>query len=133
MYDGHVNDLKDIRRDPEKYRESQRKRGLDPSIIDELLLVDGELRALKTVKQECQSKLNKLSEGYGKAKQRGATEQELFVIEFDIALVNLDLLIATMDVRIKYMEEREYAMLGGREVFEEICNEIEARSENSET
>jgi hypothetical protein len=124
-----LHDIKDIRRDPEKYRESQRKRGLESGVIDELLLVDGELRALKTVKQECQSRLNKLSEEYGRAKRRGATELELFVIEFDIALVNLDLLIALTDVQIKYMEEREYAMLGGREIFEEICNEIEATRE----
>lgn len=53
-----MNDLKDIRKDPEKYRQMMTNRGKDPAEIDELLELDEEARLAKTIAQNSQSQAN---------------------------------------------------------------------------
>jgi seryl-tRNA synthetase len=126
-----VHDPKDIRKNPDKYRESQRKRGLSSDTIDVFLLDDAELRALKTIQQELQSKLNKLTELYGKAKREGVSQSQLVWIELEMEMAKLDAVVASSDVRIEFIERREWAMIdmafGGRENYEKICEEIDAQ------
>lgn len=110
-----MHDIKDVRKNPEKYRESQRARGLAPEVIDELLLLDAESRAYKTIEQELQSKLNKLTDQYGKAKHGGATPDELTWLEVDMEVAKIDAAIAKSETGIKYMEEKMWSVLGGRE------------------
>jgi len=123
-----VHDLKDIRKNPEKYRESQRKRGQDPKVIDDLLLIDAEHRAYITIDQELQGKLNKLTAEYGKGKRDGATANELLLLECDMELAKIEAGIAKSDVRIKYLDEQMWAMLGGREFAEQIIDEIDKQT-----
>jgi seryl-tRNA synthetase len=105
-----MHDIKDIRKNPEKYRDAQRKRGQDPSVIDEVLGLDEQIRAIKTVEQNMQSKLNKLTEQYGKAKREGASEWDLAVIQFEMTLVEIDAHIEKMDMRIAFMDKDQRKM-----------------------
>lgn len=128
-----MHDIKDIRKNSEKYRESQRNRGENPKVIDDLLLIDAEHRALLTIGQELQSKLNKLTIQYGRAKHSDASPGELFLLEMDMENAKIDAGFAKTDVRLKYMEERQWEMLGGREFAEQIAAEIDESLENSAT
>lgn len=53
-----MNDIKDIRQNPEKYRTAMRNRGKDPAEIDELLRVDEGVRLAKSVVQNGQAQSN---------------------------------------------------------------------------
>jgi len=53
-----MNDIKDIRENPDKYRKGLRDRGKDPTEIDELLRVDKGARIAKTWWQNLRSREN---------------------------------------------------------------------------
>lgn len=109
-----MHDSKDIRKNPDKYRASQLKRNQDPAIIEAWLRCDTELRALTTIEQELQARLNKLSEAYGRAKLAGLSRRELSYIQFDMELAHVDSIIAKNQVRINFLEELMTASLTSR-------------------
>jgi seryl-tRNA synthetase len=102
-----MNDIRDIRRDPERFRESQRRRGQDPSLIDDLLLADAELRALRAVEQELRSALNRLTDRFGRAKREGASETELWGVQLEMSMAELDAAIRSSDIRVEFMDRRQ--------------------------
>ena len=123
-----MNDIKDIRKDPEKYRQSQRNRGQDPGLIDELLIEDEYVRARKTAADQAQSKRNKLTAEYGRLvglQKKGETtyfdkeydltrgiEWGLAILEYEQYLVDLDEHIAKTDARVVYLTKLEERIFG---------------------
>jgi seryl-tRNA synthetase len=53
-----VNDIRDIRENPEKWRQAMRDRGKDPAEIDRLLEADEDARLVKTIQQNLRSQAN---------------------------------------------------------------------------
>jgi seryl-tRNA synthetase len=122
-----MHDIKDIRTNPDKYREGLTKRGQDPGVIDAILELDGLNRARQDVEQTAQSKRNKLTDQYGRLKtlqNKGETtytedgetydiETGLRILTLEQALVDLDESIAKCDIRIEYLTKQQERMVVG--------------------
>jgi seryl-tRNA synthetase len=65
-------DIVVIRRDPDRVRHSLQRRGLDASVVDEVLRIDAEYRSALASVEEAQSEKNRLSTEIGRAADRGA-------------------------------------------------------------
>ena len=70
-------DISLVRRDPERVRRALRRRGLDPSTVDELLRFDEEYRSALTVAERAKAEKNRLSAEIGKASDKAAAAREL--------------------------------------------------------
>ena len=70
-------DIVVVRRDPDRVRQSARRRGLDPSFVDEVLRYDAEYRSALTAVERAKSEKNKLSAEIGKAPDKAAAAREL--------------------------------------------------------
>jgi seryl-tRNA synthetase len=74
-----MNDIKDIRENPDKYRKGLSDRGQDPTQIDELIRVDKGARIAKTLVQNRQSQANidtQLWELYAVTRKKPLTEEQ---------------------------------------------------------
>jgi seryl-tRNA synthetase len=69
-------DIALIRRDPERVRRSAQRRGLDPSFVDELLLLDSQYRKALTEIETAKSQKNALSAEIGRAADKAAAAKE---------------------------------------------------------
>jgi seryl-tRNA synthetase len=72
-----VLDIVVVRRDPDRVRRSARRRGLDPSFVDDLLRYDAEYRSALTAVERAKAEKNRLSAEIGKAADKGAAAREL--------------------------------------------------------
>lgn len=70
-------DLALLRRDPERVRESAKRRGLDPGFVDRALEVDTELRRLRTSIESLRAQKNALTGTISKASDRAAEAARL--------------------------------------------------------
>jgi seryl-tRNA synthetase len=70
-------DIALIRRDPDRVRRSLVRRGLDASVIDELLRYDEEYRSALTSVERLLASKNRLSASIGKAPDKAAAAREL--------------------------------------------------------
>jgi seryl-tRNA synthetase len=70
-------DIVVIRRDPDRVRRSARRRGLDPSFVDEVLRLDAEHRSALTSVESAKAEKNRLSAEIGKASDKGAAARDL--------------------------------------------------------
>jgi seryl-tRNA synthetase len=70
-------DIVVIRRDPDRVRRSARRRGLDPSFVDEVLRLDAEHRSALTSVEAAKAEKNRLSAEIGKASDKAAAAREL--------------------------------------------------------
>jgi len=70
-------DIVVIRRDPDRVRRSARRRGLDPSFVDEVLRLDAEHRSALTSVETLKAEKNRLSAEIGKASDKAAAAREL--------------------------------------------------------
>jgi len=66
-----VLDLREIREDPEPARESLRRRGLDPTLIDEALELDARRRAMLPELEELRRQKNEASKSIGELQRTG--------------------------------------------------------------
>ena len=66
-----------IRRDPDRVRTSARRRGQDPSFVDEILRLDEEYRSALTAAETTKAEKNRLSAQIGKAADKSAAAREL--------------------------------------------------------
>jgi seryl-tRNA synthetase len=71
-----VLDLREIREDPEPARESLRRRGLDPALIDEALRLDEGRRAILPELEELRRQKNEASKRIGELQRTGADATE---------------------------------------------------------
>jgi seryl-tRNA synthetase len=70
-------DIALVRRDPDRVRRALRRRGLDPSTVDEFLRYDEEYRCTLTVAERAKAEKNRLSAEIGKASDKAAAAREL--------------------------------------------------------
>jgi seryl-tRNA synthetase len=70
-------DIVVVRRDPDRVRRSARRRGLDPSFVDEVLRLDAEHRSALTAVESAKAEKNRLSAGIGKAADKAAAARDL--------------------------------------------------------
>ena len=70
-------DIVVVRRDPDRVRRSARRRGLDPSFVDDLLRYDTEYRSALTAVEQAKAEKNRLSAEIGKATDKAAAAREL--------------------------------------------------------
>ena len=70
-------DIALIRRDPDRVRHALVRRGLDPSLVDELLRYDEEYRSALTAVERAKAEKNRLSATIGKAADKAAAAREL--------------------------------------------------------
>jgi seryl-tRNA synthetase len=70
-------DIVVVRRDPDRVRRSARRRGLDPSFVDEVLRLDAEHRSALTAVESAKAEKNRLSADIGKAPDKAAAAREL--------------------------------------------------------
>ncbi len=70
-------DIDVVRRDPDRVRRSARRRGLDPSFVDEVLRYDGEYRSALTAVERQKAEKNRLSGEIGRAADKAAAAREL--------------------------------------------------------
>lgn len=70
-------DIVVVRRDPDRVRRSARRRGLDPSFVDEILRYDAEYRSALTIVEQAKSEKNRLSAEIGKASDKATAAREL--------------------------------------------------------
>ncbi|MBV8148004.1 MAG: serine--tRNA ligase [Candidatus Eremiobacteraeota bacterium] len=70
-------DIAVVRRDPDRVRRSARRRGLDPSFVDDLLRYDTEYRSALTAVEHAKAEKNRLSADIGKAADKTAAAREL--------------------------------------------------------
>jgi seryl-tRNA synthetase len=66
-----------VRRDPDRVRRALSRRGLDPSIVDELLRYDEEYRSALTAAERAKAEKNQISASIGKASDKAVAAQEL--------------------------------------------------------
>ena len=64
-------DVKLLRKDPDMFRDMMKKRGYDPSLIDDVLALDSEWRRVTTQLNELRAKRNEVSKEVAKAKREG--------------------------------------------------------------
>lgn len=65
-------DIVIVRRDPDRVRHSLQRRGLDTSIVDAVLRLDGEYRSALAVVEEAHAHKNRISAEIGKSQDRAA-------------------------------------------------------------
>ncbi len=70
-------DIALIRRDPERVRDSLRRRGQDPSPVGEVLRYDEEYRSALTAVEQAKAEKNRLSASIAKAPDKAAAAREL--------------------------------------------------------
>lgn len=70
-------DIVVVRTDPDRVRNSARRRGLDPSFVDEVLRLDTEYRSALTALESAKAEKNRLSADIGKAADKAAAAREL--------------------------------------------------------
>ncbi|MDP9018245.1 MAG: serine--tRNA ligase [Candidatus Eremiobacteraeota bacterium] len=70
-------DIALIRRDPERVARSARRRGIDPSFVDEVLRLDADYRRALTDVETAKSQKNLLSGQIGRAADKAAAAKEL--------------------------------------------------------
>jgi seryl-tRNA synthetase len=70
-------DIVVVRRDPDRVRRSARRRGQDPSFVDEILRLDTEYRSALTAVEAAKAEKNRLSAEIGKASDKAAAAREL--------------------------------------------------------
>lgn len=70
-------DIVVVRRDPDRVRRSARRRGLDPSFVDDVLRYDVEYRSALSTVEQAQAEKNRLSAEIGKAVDKAAAAREL--------------------------------------------------------
>src|SRR5215469_6303080 len=70
-------DITLIRRDPDRVRRSARRRGLDPSFVDEVLRLDAQHRSALTEVETAKAEKNRLSAQIGKAADKAAAAREM--------------------------------------------------------
>jgi seryl-tRNA synthetase len=70
-------DIVVVRRDPDRVRRSARRRGLDPSFVDDVLRYDMEYRSALSAVEQAQAEKNRLSAEIGKAADKAAAAREL--------------------------------------------------------
>jgi seryl-tRNA synthetase len=70
-------DIVVIRRDPDRVRRSLQRRGLDPSVVDEVLQLDAEYRSALAAAQNQQAARKELSARIGRAQDKAAATSEL--------------------------------------------------------
>jgi seryl-tRNA synthetase len=70
-------DIALIRRDPDRIRRALRRRGLDGSVLDELLRYDEEYRSALTVVERTKAEKNRFSSAISEATDRAAAAREL--------------------------------------------------------
>jgi seryl-tRNA synthetase len=66
-----------VRRDPDRVRRSARRRGQDPSFVDQVLRLDAEYRSALTEVETAKGEKNRLSAQIGRASDKGAAAREL--------------------------------------------------------
>jgi seryl-tRNA synthetase len=70
-------DIALIRRDPERVRRALGRRGLDPSVVDEILRGDEEYRSALGAVERAKAEKNRLSAAIGQAENKAAAAREL--------------------------------------------------------
>lgn len=70
-------DLALIRRDPDRVRASAKRRGHDPSFVDDVLRLDTEYRSALTELETAKAEKNRISGDIGKAADKAAAAREL--------------------------------------------------------
>lgn len=70
-------DIVVVRRDPDRVRRSARRRGQDPSFVDEILRLDTEYRSALTALEAAKAEKNLLSAQIGKAADKAAAARDL--------------------------------------------------------
>jgi seryl-tRNA synthetase len=70
-------DIVVVRRDPDRVRHSARRRGHDPSFVDEVLRLDAEHRSALTDVEKAKAEKNRLSAEIGKAADKAAAARDL--------------------------------------------------------
>jgi seryl-tRNA synthetase len=70
-------DIALIRRDPDRIRRALRRRGLDGSVVDELLRYDEEYRSALTAVERAKAEKNRFSSAISEASDRAAAAREL--------------------------------------------------------
>jgi seryl-tRNA synthetase len=70
-------DIVVVRRDPDRVRRSARRRGFDPSFVDDVLRYDVEYRSALSAVEQAQAEKNRLSAEVGKAADKAAAAREL--------------------------------------------------------
>ncbi|HEY1978340.1 MAG TPA: serine--tRNA ligase [Candidatus Baltobacteraceae bacterium] len=70
-------DIVVVRRDPDRVRRSARRRGHDPSFVDDVLRYDVEYRSALSTVEQAQAEKNRLSAEIGKAVDKAAAAREL--------------------------------------------------------
>jgi len=70
-------DIVVVRRDPDRVRRSARRRGQDPSFVDEILRLDTEYRSALTAVEAAKAEKNRLSAEIGKAADKAAAARDL--------------------------------------------------------
>jgi seryl-tRNA synthetase len=70
-------DIVVVRRDPDRVRRSARRRGIDPSFVDDVLRYDAEYRSALAAVEQAQAEKNRLSSEIGKAADKAAAAREL--------------------------------------------------------
>jgi len=70
-------DIVVVRRDPDRVRRSARRRGQDPSFVDEVLRLDTEYRSALTAVEAAKAEKNRLSAEIGKAADKAAAARDL--------------------------------------------------------
>ncbi|MBV8244392.1 MAG: serine--tRNA ligase [Candidatus Eremiobacteraeota bacterium] len=66
-----------IRRDPERVRRSAKRRGIDPSFVDDVLRLDAEYRSALTDVERAKAEKNALSAQIGRAADKATAAREL--------------------------------------------------------
>jgi len=131
-----LNDIKDIRQNPDKYRKGLGDRGMDPSEIGRLLDADQDARLARTQLQNLQSQANVYTDicaldktdrmpPEAKELRRGELTQKLMALrEERLKLLaeeieRLDAKIAAADAEVAECDRREAVLV-------EVCDEIRA-------
>ena len=69
-------DLLVVRREPDRVRRSMQRRGIDPSIVDEILRLDAEYRSALTESERAAAERNRLSTEIAKASDKASAARE---------------------------------------------------------
>ncbi len=98
-------DLRDLRRDPDRYRAALARRGHDTGVIDEILELDRRRRELGTRRDELRAEVKALSRQIGQLHREGrageATEQQSRSRELGDEARHLDDEVAALEERIR--------------------------------
>lgn len=113
-----MHDIKDIRQNPDKYKQGLQARGKDPSTIDTLLEMDKQVRATKTEVQTAQAEVNRYTSLIQAQKQAEKMEQK--VIDYDLEIARLK------DKVVAFDQQALEILQVSIPILEEICKEVVA-------